>query len=90
MTLSKRLLVILSCLSAWVIFGMGLMAPLTPSEGTPGPVDLTVFLGVPLVLFIWSWFVCSAARARVLILLQIIIFAASSVWLLSLQFGWTR
>jgi hypothetical protein len=44
---------------AWVILGLGLVAPLTPSEGPPSWSTVATWLGVPLVLLAWT-----ATRAR--------------------------
>jgi hypothetical protein len=88
--MKKTILVILCSISAWFIYGLGLVAPLTPSEGTPGPVELIVFLGLPLALFAWCWFLRSALWARILVLVQLVVIAVSGGWLLSLQSGLFR
>jgi len=36
---------------AWVIFAVGLIAPLTPSEGHPSTFALAIFVGIPVALF---------------------------------------
>jgi hypothetical protein len=43
----------LTSIAAWLLFGAGLMAPLTPSEGRPGIVALAVCVAAPAVLLFW-------------------------------------
>jgi hypothetical protein len=35
---------------AWFLFAVGLISPLTPSEGRPGLITLAVFVGGPMVI----------------------------------------
>jgi hypothetical protein len=37
--------------AAWVIFAIGLISPLTPSEGRPTTLSLAIFVGIPVALF---------------------------------------
>lgn len=39
---------------SWVIFGIGLLSPLTPSEGYPSWVTLFFFIGMPALLIVAS------------------------------------
>jgi hypothetical protein len=36
--------------AAWVIFAIGLVSPLTPSEGRPTTLSLAIFVGIPVAL----------------------------------------
>ena len=36
------------------LFCLGLLSPLTPSEGVPGPVDFLIFVGVPLAIILYT------------------------------------
>lgn len=36
---------------AWFLFAVGLVSPLTPSEGSPGPMAIVAFVGGPLGVF---------------------------------------
>ena len=48
--MSHRAGIVLSVV-AWCLFGVGLISPLTPSEGHPALVVVAVFIGVPVALF---------------------------------------
>jgi hypothetical protein len=50
---------------AWLLFGVGLLSPLTPSEGNPGWIEILIFVGGPVFLLVgvalrtrrwWAWF----------------------------------
>jgi hypothetical protein len=43
----------LTSIAAWLLFGAGLIAPLTPSEGRPGIIALAVCVAAPAVLLFW-------------------------------------
>jgi hypothetical protein len=65
---------------AWFIFTIGLIGPLTPSEGSPPPRALTVFIGIPVLLFIVGGLVARTTVARVAFVLQAAALAALTVW----------
>jgi hypothetical protein len=65
---------------AWFIFILGLIGPLTPSEGSPPPRALAVFIGIPELLFIVGSLVVRTTLARVAFLLQAAAIAALTVW----------
>jgi hypothetical protein len=65
---------------AWFIFTLGLIGPLTPSEGSPPPRALAVFVGVPELLFIVGGLVARTTLARVAFVLQAAAIAALTVW----------
>jgi hypothetical protein len=43
----------LASIAGWLLFGVGVVAPLTPSEGRPGVLALLIFVGAPTLLFAW-------------------------------------
>ena len=65
---------------AWFIFILGLIGPLTPSEGSPLPRALAVFIGIPELLFIVGGLVARTTLARVAFVLQAAAIAALTVW----------
>lgn len=36
-----------------MLFAVGVVSPLTPSDGYPGPLTLFIFVGAPALLFGW-------------------------------------
>jgi hypothetical protein len=66
---------------AWFIFAIGLIGPLTPSEGSPPPRALAVFIGIPVLLFVVGGLVARTTLARVAFVLQAAAVAALTVWL---------
>jgi hypothetical protein len=65
---------------AWFIFVLGLIGPLTPSEGSPPPRALAVFIGIPVLLFIVGGLVARTTLARVAFVLQAAAIGALTVW----------
>jgi hypothetical protein len=65
---------------AWFIFLLGVIGPLTPSEGSPPPRALAVFIGIPVLLFIVGGLVARTTLARVAFVLQAAALAALTVW----------
>jgi hypothetical protein len=65
---------------AWFTFMLGLIGPLTPSEGPPPPRALAVFLGIPVLLFIVGGLLARTTLARVAFVLQAAAIAALTVW----------
>ena len=65
---------------AWFIFTLGLIGPLTPSEGSPPPRALAVFIGIPELLCIVAGLVARTTLARVAFVLQAAAIAALTVW----------
>jgi hypothetical protein len=65
---------------AWFTFTLGLIGPLTPSEGSPPPRALAVFIGIPELLFIVGGLVARTTPARVAFVLQAAAIAALTVW----------
>jgi hypothetical protein len=65
---------------AWFIFMLGLIGPLTPSEGPPPARALAVFIGIPELLFIVGGLVARTTPGRVAFVLQAAAIAALTVW----------
>jgi hypothetical protein len=65
---------------AWFTFTLGLIGPLTPSEGS-SPRALAVFIGIPELLFIIGGLVARTTLARVAFVLQAAAIAALTVGL---------
>jgi len=53
-------------LAALLIYAVGLIAPLTPSEGLPSLMDIVVFVGIPVALLFWC---IRASRSRLIALI---------------------
>jgi hypothetical protein len=66
---------------AWFTFTLGLIGPLTLSEGSPSPRALAVFIGIPELLFIVGALVARTTLARVAFVLQAAAVAALTVGL---------
>jgi hypothetical protein len=66
---------------AWFTFTVGLIGPLTPSEGSPPPRALAVFIGIPVLLFIVGALVARTTLARAAFVLQAAAIGALTVWL---------
>lgn len=66
---------------ATATFVIGLVSPLTPSEGDLRPVDLVLFIGVPLALTLWAGLSARTQGWRVAGLGFALLIAAVAVWL---------
>jgi hypothetical protein len=62
---------------AWLLFGIGLLSPLTPSEGNPGWTETLMFVGGPVFLLVgvasktrrwWAWLFALGQSALIIIL----------------------
>ena len=78
--------VVLLQLLAGVVFGLGLLSPLTPSEGTPRPADLLIFVGGPVLLITTAFIFSRRWQARLLATAEIGAILAATSWLLCLQY----
>ena len=65
---------------AWFTFTLGLIGPLTPSEGAPPSRALAAFIGIPALLFIVGGMVARTTLGRVAFVLQAAAMAALTVW----------
>ena len=87
MNLTRSILVVVLHVLAWLVFGIGLLSPLTPSEGTPRALDLGVFVAGPVVLLTGALAVSRRFPSKGLAILGIGAIVAAAGWLLRLQQG---
>ncbi len=83
----NNVLIIFCCILSWMICGVGLISPLTPSEGIPSTFDLFFFFGVPILILGYCWYKCSSFWTKALIVIQSAVIISFTCWLLSLQLG---
>lgn len=74
-------------LSALFVYALGLLAPLTPSEGLPSVPVLLLFVGLPVVLLVGCIRAVGATWLAAFFGLQILALLAFTVYLLLLQSG---
>ncbi|MCC4264203.1 hypothetical protein LL240_07015 [Oceanimonas baumannii] len=84
--MSKKRTVTVNIL-AFLIFGLGLLSPLTPSTGMPGIGSLIIYVGLPLILLLNAWRGYSHQMAKYVVVLQGLCILAVTGWLLLLQAG---
>jgi hypothetical protein len=72
---------------ALLIFAVGLLSPLTPSEGFPTVVTILLFVGVPTVILAWCIRACASRLAALFFGLQLVVVLGFSAWLLYLYAG---
>lgn len=72
-------------LIALALFGLGLLAPLTPSEGTPTWRELLVHGGVPVALVAGSTVLVRSAWAKAMLVVEAVYIIAFEAWLLRIQ-----
>jgi hypothetical protein len=72
---------ILIDLVAWVIFTVGLIAPLTPSDGPPGFGALAMFAGLPTLLLLAASSGAKSRLSRILLVAQGLAIPALTAWL---------
>jgi hypothetical protein len=67
------------------IYGVGLIAPLTPSQGVPSPADILVWFVIPLVLLFFGYRIVKSRPIRIAIAVGLIfVFCTGSVLLIFL------
>jgi hypothetical protein len=76
----RRTGIVFAAALAWFTFMLGLIGPLTPSEGSPPARALAVFIGIPELLLIVGGLVARTTLARVAFVLQAAAIAALTVW----------
>lgn len=74
-------------LGALILFGIGLVSPLTPSQGLPSPGQLAVFFGLPVLLLTLVAYQARTLPIRILVALQALAVIGFEVWLLGIQSG---
>ena len=81
------LLLTLANLAALLVYAVGLIAPLTPSEGVPSLPVILFFIGIPVVLLAWCIRACGSRLSAVFFGLQLAAILAFSTLLFLLQLG---
>lgn len=66
---------------AWGIFTVGLIAPLTPSDGPPGFGALATFVGLPTFLLLASSSRAKSRLGKILLAAQGVAIPALTAWL---------
>lgn len=74
-------------LLALLFYVLGLLSPLTPSEGMPETGALLWCVVLPLLLLFLAWCIYRHWLAQTLVLLQILVVVGFTGWLLMLQSG---
>jgi hypothetical protein len=85
MTRPVQATLLTSNLLALPLFVVGLTSPLTPSEGVPSLVELSIFAGLPFAVVLVTSFVVRNRALRTLLLLEAVSIAGFTAWLLKLQ-----
>ena len=83
----RSLLIFLGFILAWSVLGIGLISPLTPSEGMPSPANVIIFIGVPLLIFFALFLKLPRSGLKKLAAAQAVVSALIAVWLLLMQAG---
>jgi hypothetical protein len=78
----RVLVLILGAAIAWLLFALGLLSPLTPSEGYPRLIDIVMFVGVPVLLLGFVAYRLRRSLALGFVLLQLLSVVGISTWLL--------
>jgi hypothetical protein len=83
----RSLLLTAANLMALLIYAVGLVAPLTPSEGSPSLLVILMFVGIPVAILAWCIRACGSRLAALFFGLQLVAVLGSSASLLHLQVG---
>jgi LPXTG-motif cell wall-anchored protein len=81
---SRAIVLSIAALVSIVIFGFGLIGPLTPSEGVPPLSEILFFLGLPLLLSGGGLYISRRKSERFFlsaVIATIVIVAAKVLWL---------
>jgi hypothetical protein len=68
--------------TAAVVFCIGLISPLTPSEGCPSAIALAVFVGLPFLGVLGALPVAPHPAEKGLLLLEVLVILGIVIWLL--------
>lgn len=85
----KKALAVVGNLLAWFSFGVGLLSPLTPSEGLPEIGMLLSFVMFPLFLLLHAWRTYERRFSKAAVALQAAVMLGAAIWLLIVQSGGT-
>ncbi|SDU31793.1 hypothetical protein SAMN05216210_3076 [Halopseudomonas salegens] len=80
-------LAVIGNILAFLIFGLGLIAPLTPSEGMPSIGSLITFVGLPLVFILNAWRHYTHQISKYAVVIQAMGIIGFTGWLLLTQAG---
>lgn len=83
--MNKTAAIVFGVIFATIIYGVGLVAPLTPSEGIPSLLELLVFVVVPCAVLVACVIAVNSRPVKALLALQVSSFVGFSIWLLHLQ-----
>lgn len=83
--MKSTLAITLGVVSATLMYGVGLVAPLTPSEGIPRLWELLIFLVCPCVLLLVCAWASSSRLTKALLVLLSFMFCGFGLWLLRMQ-----
>ncbi|NOT11953.1 MAG: hypothetical protein HOP23_09000 [Methylococcaceae bacterium] len=83
----RSLLLAAANLMALLIYAFGLVAPLTPSEGSPSLVAILMFVGIPVAILAWCVRACDSRIAALFFGLQLVAVLGFAASLLFLQVG---
>ncbi len=72
---------------ALLIFGVGLLSPLTPSEGAPSIGAVITFAGLPLAFMLNAWRCYSNKAAKYAVVFQSLCVVGFTGWLILIQAG---
>jgi hypothetical protein len=72
-------------LIAIIIYGTGLIAPLTPSEGGPSLSTILTFIGIPLILIVGGALTTRSLFLRVILIIEALLIIAFTIHLLIIQ-----
>jgi len=72
---------------ALLIYAVGLIAPLTPSEGLPSLIEIFVFVGGPVAILGWCIYTCASRVTALFFGLQLAVVLVFSATLLYGQLG---
>lgn len=85
--IQRSLLLVAANFIALLIYAVGLIAPLTPSEGSPSLVVILMFVGAPVAILAWCTRSCGSRVAALFFGLQLVSVLGFSASLLHLQMG---
>lgn len=83
----RNLLAALANLFALLIYIVGLLSPLTPSEGTPDLLSIFIFVGLPVTILCWCLRVCNSRPAMLFFGVQLATVIGFFAYLFLLQLG---
>lgn len=83
----RSLLIAIANLLALLIYAFGLIAPLTPSVGTPSLLEIVIFVGIPAAILGWCIHICSSRPVALFLGLQLFAVLGFFAHLLLMQSG---